>query len=1563
MSYWTRFRARVSAGLACVFAMATATGLLTSIAPPTEAATGSAIVTGTVVATYAVNSTNDVDDGVCDAAHCSLREAINRANSTAGTDAITFAIPGSGPYTIAPTSALPAIGDAVVIDGTTQAGYAGSPIIELDGTLASVAGGVNGATGLDISAGGSTVRGLVINRFTGPQRDGIRLRAAGGNVVEGNFIGTDVSGTIALGNNFGVSVYSNSQNNRIGGTAPGARNVLSGNLELGLQIQGPSTGNAVQGNFIGTDASGTAALGNGSTGIFLFGSGNTIGGTSAADRNVIAGNRSVGVDISFGSGNVVQGNFIGTDVTGSVSLGTEFSTGVQVSSGTSGNVVGGTAAGAGNVISGDRDGVIIRSAASANRIEGNFIGTDATGSAVVSGRRYGIWLDDAPNTMVGGTANGAGNVIAGSAGAGILVMRAGATGNTIQGNSIGTNASGTTVLPNSFGIDIEQGAGSTEIGGTSPAARNVISGNSVGVIGVSTTQTTIEGNLIGTNRAGTGPLGNLGDGVALLGVSTGNTIGGTTPGAANVIAHNGRGVSVAAGRGNRILANSIHSNGQLGIDLRGDGVTFNDAGDVDTGANDLQNMPVLGATSGALASLPGADYTIEFFSNAACDSSGYGEGETFLSRLDVTADASGNATFAVPPGIATLTATATDPDGNTSEFSACTPTSPDNGGGGGGGGGGDGSGIADLELTKEGPAIATAGEELTYTIKVKNNGPDVATNVMVNDTLPSGLVAVSTDPAAPACQGNVTVVCNLGTLAVGQIGIATIVARAEVYGEVHNDATTTSDQGDGNPNNNTGGWGTILGPPPVVSAHKGVAVLNGPTLRYTIDVENEGPTTAYGVVAKDILDPGWTLLHVDTTQGVCDGQVVCAIGTLAVGQKETVTIEIGIVTYEPVHNDVDVTWFGGGFTTTGVTSAGIPFVVVSKTHNGNFFAGENGTYNVAVSNIGTGATTDAIIVTDTLPEGMTFVSGGGDGFACSAVGQIVTCTRSAALNPQSSANFPITVDIDPNAPRNPINLIEIRGGGGKFQLDGGSDPGTIVDPPVLGIAKTVKEHVVRIGHNFTYLIDVKNTGTTTANNVQVIDTLPGSVDLVSVTPGPPTCSEARTVTCNLGDLPVGETVTVEIVVKAREITVLDNEAFASADGMLPHSSGHVSTPVLEEPQIGVEKVADQPVVLQDSTLRYTITAKNLGPGDASNVKINDPLPTGVTLLSITPDPTYGMTCNVTAPPEITNLTQPVVCTIPVLPELTTSKVVLVVHVLRIGPLANTATVTSDDTGTRTAGTSTSNVFVASPSISIAKTTNGSDGGSLWVGDAITWRYRVTNTGNATLTNVQVTDDKITSSAIHCGGGANVITSLAAGASQDCTATGPATAGPYTNVGTATGTPPVGTNVTASDRSSYTGFTTGMATPTATTCQTFAGHTSATLTYENYLVSKGKIGSISPGVFFYYSKIAVTASTPSFLVKQSNSTRWPALSVQQAVLWDANCVKTAVKATTDISGATTFDTHTLRPGTYYISVKYDPGSLTARSVSTPYPTVPYTLATYLGPNLYLSSTAVVTFRAK
>ena len=253
---------------------------------------------------FVVTNANDHGAG-------SLRQAIMDANATVGPDMIVFNIPGAGVQTINLLIALPEITDSVVVDATTQPGYAGTPLIELNGAQTN-----SNSAGFRISAGGTTIRGFSICRFDW----GILLLGAGSNVIQGNYIGVDPTGTLSRSNGSGISIF-NSSNNLIGGTSSAARNVISGNGSNGVGVSGQ--GNQIQGNFIGTNASGSAAVPNGINGIDVGGSAqannNIIGGTAAGAGNLISGNQR-GISCG-GAGNVIQGNLIGLDATGARSLG------------------------------------------------------------------------------------------------------------------------------------------------------------------------------------------------------------------------------------------------------------------------------------------------------------------------------------------------------------------------------------------------------------------------------------------------------------------------------------------------------------------------------------------------------------------------------------------------------------------------------------------------------------------------------------------------------------------------------------------------------------------------------------------------------------------------------------------------------------------------------------------------------------------------------------------------------------------------------------------------------------------------------------------------------------------------------------------------------------------------------------------------------------------------------------------------------------------------------------------------------------------------------------------
>ena len=323
----------------------------------------------------------------------SLRQAIIDANANAGADLITFNIGGGGQQTLDVFSELPAITDSVTIDGTTQPGFAGNPIIEVNGLNAP------SADGLIVTAPGTTIRGLVINRFSG---SGISISMNASNaIVERNFIGTSITGNAGAGNSNNGVVVDGALNARIGGTAAAASNLISDNSEAGVAIINNTFASLVQGNFIGTNAAGSAALGNGNSGVAIgpTASNNSVGGTTAGARNVISGNIGSGVFIfSSASGILVQGNLIGADVGGTAPL--PNTVGVTNTSGATGNTIGGTSAGAGNTIAFNvGTGVLIRSG-SGNGVLSNSIFSNGSLGIDISDD-LGVTPNDVCDTDIG----------------------------------------------------------------------------------------------------------------------------------------------------------------------------------------------------------------------------------------------------------------------------------------------------------------------------------------------------------------------------------------------------------------------------------------------------------------------------------------------------------------------------------------------------------------------------------------------------------------------------------------------------------------------------------------------------------------------------------------------------------------------------------------------------------------------------------------------------------------------------------------------------------------------------------------------------------------------------------------------------------------------------------------------------------------------------------------------------------------------------------------------------------------------------------------------------------
>lgn len=611
-----------------------------------------------------------------------FRQALLEAQSG---DTIIFdpaVFPPDNPTTIAVTSQLPDLTQGEVTVDASNAG------VVLDGSQLPREAPVGG---LMIASDGNVIQGLQILYFPGSgiwidggasnnliggsapgegnvisgNWDGMNIIGSD-NTVSGNYIGTNATGTAALGNLVdGVWIGGGAQYNVIGGATEGERNIISGNGSSGVVIGGSDTmSNTVSGNYIGTNAAGTSAIGNATMGVSIDGDAqnNQVGGALPGERNLISGNNNDGVRISgLGTGhNTVFGNLIGTDATGISAIGNAMM-GITIDDGAQNNQVGGALPGERNLISGNVwDGVSIHgNNTMSNTVRGNYIGTNAAGTAAIPNGNMGVNLGDGTQyNQIGGATVSERNLISGNGNIGVHLAGEGVMYNIVIGNYIGTDAIGTLAIGNLVhGVAFGAGAQNNRVGGETPGARNLISGNGDGVRldSSGTMHNTVSGNYIGTDATGTGALGNTGYGVTIYAGAGPNIIG-----PENIIAHNGlAGVTVREGNtlGNTITGNASYDNGELGIENLEGGNTELPAPEVTS----IGTRFIRGTTS--------LNATVEIFSGEEDEGSVF-EGSTVASEA-------GDFVFRMPVGRFTgphITLTATDAEGNTSQFSP--PESP-----------------------------------------------------------------------------------------------------------------------------------------------------------------------------------------------------------------------------------------------------------------------------------------------------------------------------------------------------------------------------------------------------------------------------------------------------------------------------------------------------------------------------------------------------------------------------------------------------------------------------------------------------------------------------------------------------------------------------------------------------------------------------------------------------------------------------------------------------------------------------------------------------------------------
>ena len=469
---------------------------------------------------------------------------------------------------------------------------------------------------------------------------------------------------------------------RIGGPTIGESNTISANGDIGILVEGTTTTNTViQGNRIGIGDI-TTSPGNSVSGIRLSETQEVlIGGENSGEGNLI-GNSPYGIDITYSFTTTIAGNTIGLNENGELQPNGD---GIRLFE-SSGNIVGGSKSGR-NVISGNYTGIRIDvdefdGKSWYNAISYNYIGLDSTGMQARP-NEFGVIIVSCYNTI------GPGNVISGNHTLGMYVLGYTVYENVIKGNIVGLNAEGTLAVGNRSGISMY--GNNNIIGGENPSDGNVISGNDFTglVLNTSATGNRVMNNIIGPSIDGRPGVGNHQAGISIF--TSNNMVGGMGGENGNWVAYNlSSGIDVLGcvmGEcyiNNALLSNRINGNGGLGIDLNADGVTPINAGGPFTGANRLQNYPLLDPVdnqngylhvSGILNSIPDTTFTIQFFADPECDPSGYGEGHTYLGETFIESNQGGEGWFNLdlPLVLNTIyvTATATDPNGNTSEFSPC----------------------------------------------------------------------------------------------------------------------------------------------------------------------------------------------------------------------------------------------------------------------------------------------------------------------------------------------------------------------------------------------------------------------------------------------------------------------------------------------------------------------------------------------------------------------------------------------------------------------------------------------------------------------------------------------------------------------------------------------------------------------------------------------------------------------------------------------------------------------------------------------------------------------------
>ncbi len=1184
-------------------------------------------------ATYTVTGTADtaVTDGVC-----TLREAISAANGATVADCpaapsagatIAFDIPDPGPVgpggshtaTIAPTTPLPALTAPVTIDGTTQpahggaaaacpaagaasgAGSYGPLLVVIDGT--SYPFGTAGLTIRGAGAGGSVIRGLVMNHFSAGLAAGVAIADASGNHVECNLFGTDAAGATVAANNLGL---------RING---GADNVVEGNLitastNYGIDIEASHASSTartvVRNNRFGTNAAGTAGLAAGATGYGVWVAGQTFGST---DGTIVDGNLitegTAGVALNDTNHTRVRGNRIGTNAAGTAAFGN--GTGVLIvanSVGASDNVVGTDSDGVndgaeGNLISGNfGSGVSIFGlapfAAANNRVSGNLIGVTAGGNAAL-GNQFGVSLDGLTGGNVVGT-NGDGkndagerNVLSGNVVAGVYLS---GDGDWVAGNYIGVGADGATALTNRTGVELNCSTGDTPVlgnligtnadGKSDELERNVISGNTNanasllpgGVVfeGAGCSKETVAGNYIGLDAGGSIAVPNS-YGVALRNGAHDNLIG-----------TNGDGVGDEAER--NVISGNVN-----------DGVAITRFGADITNNRIAGNWIGLAATGGAV--VPNGTGGVSIF------------------------NASGNV-------IGSDDATPNPAEGNVIAGHA------------------PGYGVSIQGASATGNRIA---------------GNAFGTNATHSAFFPNQRAILVTSSATASVAGNVLFASSLRGLELSSS--ANLLAASSNNCVVRNAAGALNSTGGLTPVFEANWWGVASGPntpggdtasgvdasnwlttapagcpsttvPAIGKSFLDSAILLNATTVLTVTMDNPSATApATAVSFSDPLPSGLRLAGTPTTSGCGAGAVTGSSGdpefslsgaTIAASSTCVVTAPVRGVAVGTQSNQItDLAATVGGSTTGGSSNVAtvtvLGLLTISKT-DGVTTASPGGTvtYTIVAANT-TSTATPSATVTDVFPAALTctWTCAGTNGATCTAAGS-GSIDDPVSLPANGSVTYTAACTISAAATGMLANTATITTPDNS--TTSATDTDTLAPQADLSIAKTDGVTNAVPGGAVTYTITAANAGPSDAPGATVTDSFPAVLACTW------TCAGAGGGTCtaagsgNLADtanLPAGgsATYTATCAIAAVAAGTLANTATVTvpagvADPTPGNNSATDSDTLTAQADLSISKTDGVATATAGGAVTYTITVANTGPSNAPGAIVADTFPASLT---------------------------------------------------------------------------------------------------------------------------------------------------------------------------------------------------------------------------------------------------------------------------------------------------------------------------------------------------------------